>query len=83
MDALWLGEKMVLFEGMLEADKRLRPQHITLNDAILWMAAKGVSGRSVKVTRAKLMVSARVSSKATYHRCTLDFGRLRSKVCTL
>jgi len=75
VDALWLGEQMVLFEGVMETDERLRAQHVALYVAILWMGAKGVPGRSVKVTRAELMMAARVSSKATYHRVIRDLER--------
>lgn len=75
MDVLWLGEGMASFYYALLADDRLRPQHVCLYLAILWMGKDAVTSGTVTISRKELMQISRLTSKATYHHCIRDLER--------
>jgi hypothetical protein len=70
-----MGRQVVIFSQVLQRDNRLRPQHVALYIAILVVGAADSRSNVVKVTRADLMSRARISSKATYHRCIRDLEK--------
>ena len=51
------------------ADNRLFPSHISLFMAIFYHNHTGLPFTEFQVSRRKLMLFARIKSKATYHKC--------------
>jgi hypothetical protein len=67
-----MGEQVAAFFRKGLPDLRLRPQHISLYLAILWMSRGGPFSNRISITRGELMKIAKISSKATYHKCMRD-----------